>query len=158
MTESISNTTSTNEQLRRLVMDHWATRDECTNAISNQLKGNCSYWLFCQLGTICGIQLSWHFFFPIHVSWKPWWFFSSVCHSVVVPGFIMGGFFILTKPLFFYLLTKPLFCLFTPMVPGICSKLNTQLAVLYSDFKITKAQFEGFYWSLRYKWNNFWCF
>ncbi|CAD6234470.1 unnamed protein product [Miscanthus lutarioriparius] len=38
MTESISNTTSTNEQLRRLVMDRRATRDECTNAISNQIK------------------------------------------------------------------------------------------------------------------------
>ena len=43
MTESISNTTATNEQLRRLVMDCRATRDECMNAISNQLKGNCSY-------------------------------------------------------------------------------------------------------------------
>ncbi|CAD6227878.1 unnamed protein product [Miscanthus lutarioriparius] len=38
MTESISNTTATNEQLRRLVMDRRATRDECMNAISNQLK------------------------------------------------------------------------------------------------------------------------
>jgi hypothetical protein len=113
----------------------------------------------CSVNSVPFVVFSFHdIFFPIHVSWKPWWFFSSVCHSVVVPGFIMGGFFILTKPLFFYLLTKPLFCLFTPMVPGICSKLNTQLAVLYSDFKITKAQFEGFYWSLRYKWNNFWCF
>ncbi|KAG0541216.1 hypothetical protein BDA96_03G477100 [Sorghum bicolor] len=38
MTESISNTIATNEQLRRLVMDRRATRDACMNAISNQLK------------------------------------------------------------------------------------------------------------------------
>ncbi|CAM0147873.1 unnamed protein product [Urochloa decumbens] len=36
MTDSISNTTATNEQLRSLVMDHKATRDEYVNAISGQ--------------------------------------------------------------------------------------------------------------------------
>ncbi|KAL5672671.1 hypothetical protein ACJX0J_016977, partial [Zea mays] len=38
MTESISNTTATNEHLRHLAMDRRSTRDECMNAISNQLK------------------------------------------------------------------------------------------------------------------------
>lgn len=38
MTESISNTTATNEHLRHLAMDRRSTRDECMNVISNQLK------------------------------------------------------------------------------------------------------------------------
>ncbi|RCV29248.1 hypothetical protein SETIT_5G468900v2 [Setaria italica] len=38
MSESILNTTATNEQLRSLVMDQRARRDEYVNAISNQLQ------------------------------------------------------------------------------------------------------------------------
>jgi kinetochore protein Spc25, animal type len=39
MGDSILNTTATNEQLRSLVMDQRARRDEYVNAISNQLQG-----------------------------------------------------------------------------------------------------------------------